>query len=51
MKMFQMERNYQHIKPACPTIECPPKDVQLYVTAFNGKHKLHKPNNEAASKG
>jgi hypothetical protein len=29
----------------------PPKDAQLYVTAFNGKHKLHKPNNEVASKG
>jgi hypothetical protein len=29
----------------------PPKDVQLYVTAFNGKHKLYTPNNEPSSKG
>jgi hypothetical protein len=29
----------------------PPKDAQLYATAFNGKHQQHKPNNEVASKG
>jgi hypothetical protein len=29
----------------------PPKDAQLYVIAFNGKHQQHKPNHEVASKG